>query len=217
MANLDDLTGKTFGRLTVIKRAGSIGENACWLCQCTCGNLKVMKGCYLKRGIKSCGCLRREFMSVNGKRKFEHGYSATKLHRIWRSMIYRCNSAINDKSYKNYRARGIKVCDEWLDFLCFRNWAINNGYDDRLSIERKDVNGNYEPDNCTWIPLKEQNSNRRTTHYVEINGVVKPIATWAREFSISPSVMYQRIKRGWVGKDLLKPAGKGVTENDSCK
>jgi hypothetical protein len=142
-----------------------------------------------------------------GGRTAKHGLSNHLIYDVWHSMLKRCNN-IFDHSYKNYGDRGIKVCDEWHDVQCFYNWAISNGYAKGLSIERKDVNGDYEPDNCIWIPMGEQAMNRRNTHNITIDDITKPMSAWARECGLQPPTLYYRVKRGWAGEDLLKPVLK---------
>lgn len=155
----NDLTGKKFGRLTVIKYLGA----SKWLCICECGNEKaISQDCLVRRGTKSCGCLQREAAARVGTR---HGGSKTRLYRVWQSMKTRCTHP-SHRSYKNYGGRGIKVCDEWLDFAEFEKWALSSGYmpdapKGVCTLDRIDVDGNYEPSNCRWVSVKEQNLNKR--------------------------------------------------------
>lgn len=160
MSKLIDLTGKKFGRLTVIKRVPKPervkGRNAFFLCYCDCGNEKIISSLSLKRNVtNSCGCLKKELLS---KRRSKHKASYTRLYKIWNGMMARClNSKV--ENYKYYGERNIEICKEWLDYLTFAKWARENGYKDNLTIDRINNNGNYEPTNCQWI-TKSENSRK---------------------------------------------------------
>ena len=152
MGNAKDLTGLRYGRLVAIERApNSKSGRTVWKCRCDCGNEKCVLETALQQGLtKSCGCLRP-------------GLRNTRLYSIWSHMKQRCENP-NSNRFCYYGARGIVVCSEWKDdFLAFYQWAMNNGYDDALSIDRIDTNGNYEPSNCRWATATMQNRNRRPT------------------------------------------------------
>lgn len=168
-----------------------------WNCVCDCGKQTVVLGYNLKKGItKSCGCLQKETTS---NKHYLHGDSHRRLHGIWTNMKSRC---YNTKvcSYINYGARGIKVCDEWRNsYMAFKMWALTHGYKDNLTIERMDYNGNYEPDNCCWIPINEQAANKRGLRYLTYNGETHFLAEWARITGISDGTIRKRIDRlGWT-------------------
>ena len=119
-------------------------------------------------------------------------------------MKNRCNNQ-NDKNYKNYGARGIKVCDEWQNsYDLFRKWAINNGYKESLTIDRADNNGNYCPENCRWATREQQNNNTRQNHYIEYNGEIKTLSEWAKTYGLTRSCLKARIRNQWQIERALK-------------
>ena len=199
---LIDLTGRRYGRLEVIKKYKSLNSSTRWLCKCDCGNYTVVHANSLKSGnTKSCGCIKIETQ----KMKATHGMTHTPLYGVWNSMKQRCNNP-NSTSFKSYGARGISVCEEWEnDFYNFYEWAISNGYAKGLSIDRIDVNGNYEPGNCRWADNITQANNKRNNVCYELNGETKTINQWCREYNISYSVVHQRIKKfGYTLKEALE-------------
>ena len=206
MGKLKDLTGLKFGRLTVIKRVENNKHNqTCWLCKCDCGNEKIIEGYSLTRGrTQSCGCLLSECSRERTtKRNFKHGFSNHKLHGIWDNMKQRCYNP-NSKSYADYGARGIKICQEWQDdFMNFYNWAMANGYKEGLTIDRIDVNGNYEPNNCRWIALSMQSDNRRDTVYIEYKGHRYTRKEFSIKFKINYWTLRYRISKGLPIDDLI--------------
>ena len=202
-----DLTGQRFGKLTVIKRdndyvspKGYVALN--WLCQCECGQRVVVRGCNLKSGAsQSCGCER-----IIHPNRLIHGDAHIRLHNIWSGMKKRCTNP-NDSSYSIYGARGIHVCDEWNSYETFRDWAYKNGYNDSLSIDRIDMNGNYEPNNCRWVNSSVQANNKRSNHVLKYNDQSHTIAEWSRITGISYGRIKDRINKcGWdVERALTTP------------
>lgn len=186
-----NLIGQTFGRLTVISEAPKKGKLTAWRCLCSCGNEITVATGYLNGGrVRSCGCARKDstraLLTV-------HGLTGTRLHNIWKGMLDRCYRAKN-KSYKNYGARGIKVCAAWeKDFTAFHAWALGSGYSDGLTIDRIDNAGDYSPDNCRWVSRTEQNRNKRSN--LTYKG--KCVAEWAAELGAPASTIYQRVQLGW--------------------
>lgn len=131
-----------------------------------------------------------------------------RLYSIWHNMKSRCYYTHAEK-YKYYGGRGITVCDEWRDdFNAFYNWAINNGYKDDLTLDRIDSNGNYEPKNCRWATIAEQNNNSKKNNYIAYNGETKTAAQWAREYGIEPHLFNTRIRRGWSFERACKKGDK---------
>lgn len=193
--------GKKFGRLTVVgfgERKLSNGANCItWDCKCDCGNMaygKLPK--YVKSGeVMSCGCLKREQNAHNlGEKRKTHGKTDTRLYRIWEGMRRRCRLA-TEPAYERYGGRGIRVCEDWSDFQKFYEWAMTNGYEENLTIERIDVDGNYEPSNCTWIPLGKQAWNKRDTIRVDIDGDVVPLKEACRRLNLPYKAVHLRITR----------------------
>lgn len=160
--NRFSLIGQRFGMLYVLERHSKKGKVVFYTCKCDCGNLKTVRAGDLRSGrTTSCGCYGQKMLEEN--RKFEHGLSNTRLYSIWDGMKKRCYSPKHE-SYKYYGGRGITICDEWRNnFKLFYDWALDNGYKEYLTIDRIDVNGNYEPSNCRWVTMKEQAKNKRTT------------------------------------------------------
>lgn len=160
----ENLEGRVYGRLTV-GHTEVVNKVRLWSCACSCGNVVLVQGGHLRKGTsKSCGCLQKELSSV---RHTTHGMWKNKhpLYGIWNGMKNRCNL-----KHKNYSDRGISYHPDWKEFQPFHDWAISNGYEKGLTIERKDYNGNYEPSNCTWISMSEQPHNKRDNVFFEYKG-----------------------------------------------
>lgn len=196
-----DLTGKRFGRLTVIRET-DIRKNGSvvWECRCDCGNIVFAKQNHLARGaVVSCGCYNKDVITI-------HGMTNSKLFNVWSSMKLRCFCETHPQ-YKDYGGRGITVCDEWLEFDNFHKWAIENGYKEgkrgKYTIDRIDVNGNYEPSNCRWADMKVQARNRRNNVVVEYNGEKHCLAEWADIMGIPYTTIASRWRRHWSTRDML--------------
>lgn len=191
---LENLKGKKFNKLQVIERV--IKENnkqTYWKCICECGNTTIVTSAHLKNGhTKSCGCLQKEVVK---DMMTTHNLTHTKLFKVWRGIIDRTLYPSN-KKYKNYGGRGITICCEWLkDFKAFYDWATNNGYKEGLTIDRIDVNGNYEPNNCRWVNWKTQQNNRRNNHYITYNNETHTMKEWSELLGINYTTLSMRINK----------------------
>lgn len=201
--NFKDLTGQRFGRLLVISLNYIDNGKAYWNCKCDCGNqLSVLRSSLTSGNTKSCGCLHKELAK---NKNYRHGLANTRIYKIWVGMKKRCNNR-KCKNYKDYGARGIQVCEEWSqNFTNFYNWAIENGYGENLSIDRVNVNGDYEPSNCRWVTQTEQTRNARSNVKITIKGQTKLLSEWARESGIDRRTISRRIGLGWRNDELLRP------------
>lgn len=217
MGKFNDRTGEKIGRLYVIERAPdsilpSGLHKTMWKCRCDCGNIVTVRADSLTGNhTLSCGCYQKEVVSRYMKslvRKVDYGESRERLHNIWYLMHYRCYNS-KCSVYKNYGGRGITVCDDWKNiegYFNFKKWALSNGYQDDLTIERTNVNGNYEPDNCCWIPMRAQASNKRTNRLLTYNGQTLTMAEWSRQSGIPYKTLHNRLHYGWdVDMALTQP------------
>lgn len=192
-----NLIGERFGRLMVIsKNRKTKWGNVTWKCACDCGKTVIIPGGHLKSGhTKSCGCLAYD---MHVEQLETHGYTTggkPRTFTIWTGMKARC---LNPKSvsYKNYGARGISICHEWLSFKAFHEWAIANGYSDGLQLDRIDNDGDYCPSNCRWVTRAENARNTRTTHLITLNGKTQCATDWIKELGISKSTFYKALRKG---------------------
>lgn len=199
MGKVIDLCGCRFGRLLVLNQAESrMGKDGKpkrrWNCRCDCGNNIIATTQDLRKGdVKSCGCLHDELAR---QRLTIHGDSNTKLHSIWCAMRRRCRDQ-HQEDYKYYGGKGVVVCDEWENsFPAFKEWAMNNGYEDGLTIDRIDVNGNYCPDNCRWTTMKVQNNNRTSNINITYNGTTHTLMEWSEIYGIPYTTLYMRLRSG---------------------
>lgn len=195
--------GQKFGRLTiqgyetVRVRDHVFGK---FVVKCDCGSTRLVTPNKLLTGhTNSCGCAKIErCKDMTMKYRIKHGGRHERLYRIWHGMMGRCYNR-NNKDYKNWGGRGIIICGEWkTDYAAFRSWAMSNGYSDNLTIDRIDVNGDYAPDNCRWIPLAEQGRNRRDTHMFQYGGKVRCIS----EIAVIAGVKYQTLYK-WAIREGL--------------
>lgn len=197
----EDLTGRKYGMLSVKELRGVVKSRRIWHCICDCGNHKDVREDSLKKYTRSCGCKIKEKAKEKGKGA-THGKSHTRLYGIWGGMKTRCYNP-HDTGYKYYGERGITVCNEWLnDFEAFYKWAMQNGYADNLTIDRIDVNGNYEPSNCCWATRREQRINQRQKE-VTYNNEKHTLLEWADITGIKYDTLLWRYKHNWSADKIL--------------
>lgn len=208
MAKHQDLTGMVFERLTVLREAGKKKPGVyLWECECSCDKHThiIVEGANLRNGnTKSCGCIRREQLSTRNKNNAIHHVSNKNIFRVWEGMRDRCYNP-NNKKYKDYGGRGIKICDKWLTYQNFELWAISTGYEKGLTIERIDFNKEYCPENCKWVTWKEQQNNKRNNKYLEYKGRTQTLAQWCEELKLDYSRTKARINAcGWTVEEAFE-------------
>lgn len=202
-----DHTGQRFGRLTVMSQSDRRDGNGniAWVCRCDCGQIATVGGKSLRAGdSRSCGCLFLEVAAEKGRRILrKHGMTGSPLHGVWMGMRERCSNP-NDPKWNRYGGRGIRVCERWNSF---ENFAEDMGpRPDGMTIERDDVNGDYEPSNCRWATQIEQQNNRTNNRRLVIGGRTLTVAQAAREHGVLPDLVYERLRRGVPLERLFQPA-----------
>lgn len=214
-----DMTGTRFGRLVVLGRAANIGTSAAWLCKCDCGNTVTRSGGGLRlEQTKSCGCLRKEKLVDRNRRG--RTINDEKTYEIWRGMSRRCYEPSN-VSYKYYGENGVSVCDRWRK--SFHAFAEDMGArPPGMSIDRIDPSGNYEPANCRWANVIDQNNNRRNVRKLMLNGVEMSITEACRATGINPVTAHNRIRLGWeihtaVTHPVIKPTERAAFRKNAAK
>ena len=191
MAKRIDITGQKFNYLTAIKYVDyDKNHRSRWLFKCDCGNEKILDSLWVRKGnIKSCGCYNSR---VATERMIKHGLAKTKEHSAWCNIKGRCFNP-NEKSYKYYGARGITVCDRWLD--SFENFFEDMGYapSHKHSIDRIDVNGNYEPSNCRWATDKQQGRNKTNNINITYKNEIHCLAEWCEILNLKYKTIQNRL------------------------
>lgn len=200
-----DLTGQKFGYLTVVNQEPSDPKRKerRWRCLCDCGNYTVVPSYRLRHGgVTSCGCHQRDRNFCSKKAK-----NNPRLYRVYQSIKTRCYNPKN-QNYYLYGGRGIKLCNEWLVFDNFCDWALASGYDKdaefgKCTIDRIDPDKDYSPSNCRWVSMCEQNNNRRNNRKITYNGTTKTATEWSREIGIESCLIRERINNGWTVEEAL--------------
>ena len=193
---LNNLQGFQFGSLTVLQLGKSHGNGAVWLCQCKCGTQKEVRASDMVQGsVKSCGC---EHTKRIAKASTTHGLTNTRTYSIWQAMRNRCNRINQD-----YSCRGITYDERWDSF---ENFYLDMGeVPEGMSIDRIDVNGNYNKDNCRWATREQQANNTRANVFIEWNGKRQTRSQWERELNMKPTTLRSRFKAGWSLDRAMQP------------
>lgn len=187
--NYDNLEGMRIGKLTVKNKV----SYKRWLCICSCGKeVEIYQSELVSKKLTSCGCGAERI-----EKNTTHGMSKTRLYRIWHGIKTRCNNP-GHSDYKSYGAKGIRICDEWKDFVKFKEWSLQNGYQDTLSIDRINVNGNYCPENCRWVDMKTQSNNKTSNVFITYKGETKTMKQWSQDLGINYGTLKTRIYSGWT-------------------
>lgn len=208
--NFIDLTNQRFGRLTVIERVENAeNRQARWLARCSCGNEVIVRGAELRKanGTRSCGCLNKEIV---GNLNRSHGMYGTKIYKTWAKIKSRCLNPA-DKRYKDYGGRGITICDEWKnDFRAFFDFVskLEHYGDENYTLDRIDVNGDYEPGNVRWADWKTQARNKRNNIIVEYQGELTTLTEASEKSGINHGTLCYRYHRGDRGDYLFRPVEK---------
>lgn len=208
MTVASDMTGTVFGRLTVLERAANTASGQIrWICKCVCGNKVIVQATNLKSGAtKSCGCLNREKRRTSRR---THGLHKHPLYQVWKDMRRRCR-AKNHHAFADYGGRGIRVCAEWeSNFSEFYKWAMTKGYRPGLSVDRKENNGPYSPENCQFSTRIEQNNNKRSNRIIKHDGKRLTLSQWAAQSGISMKRLSSRLKAGWTFAKAITTPTKG--------
>lgn len=206
--NLKEISGKTFGRWTVLSRAENRPgcDITIWTCRCKCGVTKEVFGNILRSGrSKSCGCLANE---LSKKRFVTHGHTSSgresRAYSTWRGMLHRCENR-NAVGYKHYGGRGITVCERWKKFDNFYA-DMGNPLTKQHSIDRIDNDGNYEPSNCRWATREEQSNNTSRSWCIQHDGYAMNRIEWANHLRMDIGTLRSRLRRGWTVKRALETA-----------
>lgn len=190
--------GEKYGKLLITDIIGrNERDRVVARCQCECGNLHDTEIRYLfSKKLRSCGCTRRNYKGIRLR-------SQERLYTIWFGMKARCYNP-NDMNYENYGKRGIKICSEWLqDYSLFRTWAYENGYNDKLTIDRIDVNGDYCPENCRWATWVEQCNNKRQNLKITYHGETHTATEWSRITGIKAQKIMYRYRHNFKLDDVF--------------
>lgn len=200
--------GREYGRLRVIGQLGQVNGRIVWLCKCRCGSIGMALAQDIKAGkTSSCGCYQAE---RNSEAHRIHRGTGSKLYDAWRAMKERCGNQ-SHPDYESYGGRGITYCEEWKDFQTFESWALSHGYTEGLTIDRKDNDGPYSPDNCRWATMKQQSNNRRGNIRVTLDGETMTLKQAAERTGLPYGALRERYQRNGEA-DLFRPIQSSLQE-----
>ena len=202
MKNID-ISNQKFGRLTAIEKSTNICGKTAWKCLCDCGNIAYVSTSNLTcNRIKSCGCIKQELLM---RRNITHNQRHTRLYEVWKGIKQRCYNP-KHRAYHNWGGRGIKMCEDWKNnFQSFYDWSYANGYSpenqkdekNKLTIDRIDVNGNYEPSNCRWVKRSKQARNKRANKIISYRSEEHCLVEWCEYLNLNYPTIYSRLNKGW--------------------
>lgn len=198
----DKYIGDHHGELVVVMFIRKVVGGSVYKCRCSCGNVKEYYLGNLRSGkSRSCGCKKSKHISEKVR---IHGGRHTRLYSIWTNMKTRCSNP-NSPNYQTYGAKGIKVCSEWdRSFVKFEKWALQNGYEENLSLDRIDNSKGYNPLNCRWANDKTQSRNRKYAWFIEIDGITKHAKEWCLKYGVNYKTAHNRFKKlGWTAQDAV--------------
>lgn len=208
MAAVMDITGQRFGRLVATERVGYTGSGSKWKCLCDCGNERSVYLCHLRSGVTlSCGCYARD-------KNTKHGLAKHPLRSRYYGMRGRCENPAPSE-YRNYGARGVRVCDEWRTLKAFHDWAMASGFAPGLEIDRIDPDGDYSPANCRWVTPRQNSNNKRNNVYLTGRGFTGTISQCAARFGVKYTVLYQQLRQGKPLDEALDYLEARNAANDS--
>lgn len=198
--------GDRFNKLLILKQVENVREKTghkrrAFLCRCDCGNIVIIKGHDFNKNRISCGHCGKN----KSKEKTKKDIKVDKLYRIWYGMKKRCEDPQNH-AFHYYGGKGVRICNEWKGdngYDNFKTWAMNNGYSDKLSIDRINPNGDYSPDNCRWADSKTQMRNRTNNIHINFNGEMKVLSEVVEETGVKYGMLYSRIKKGMNVEDAI--------------
>lgn len=198
-SKIKDLTGRRFGRLVALASSRQAPKRQMWMCQCDCGREHEVGADHLIAGrIKSCGCGR----ALANKKRITHGLSKSREYGIWSNMKNRCYNP-KVESYADYGARGITVCDPWLeDFGAFVR-DMGRRPSPKHELDRINNNGPYSPENCRWVLRRQNANNKRSNILLTVDGVTKAIGEWASLMGVSYNMILRRVMSKWPDRDAV--------------